>query len=68
VDAPRPHLRCYLAEWYWPELTEELLDETVARLDECVRSVCAAGSPVQLLTVLAVPNDELVFGVFAART
>jgi hypothetical protein len=59
-------LRCYLAEWYRPELTEELLDDTVARLDECVRSMCAAGSPVQLLTVLAVPNDELIFGVFVA--
>ena len=61
-------LRCYLAEWYRPELTEELLDNTVARLDECVRAICAAGSPVQLLTALAVPNDELIFGIFAAGT
>jgi hypothetical protein len=60
------HLRCYLAEWYRPQLTEELLDDTVARLDECVRAMRAAGSPVQLLTALAVPNDELIFGVFAA--
>jgi hypothetical protein len=59
-------LRCYLAEWYGPEVTEELLDNTVARLDECVRAMCAAGSPMQLVTVLAVPNDELIFGVFAA--
>lgn len=60
------HLHCYLAEWYGPEVTEELLEHTVARLDECVRAMCAAGSPMQLVTVLAVPNDELIFGVFAA--
>jgi hypothetical protein len=66
VGSPLSHLRCYLAEWYWPQLTEELLENTVARLDECVRGMCAAGSPVQLLTALAVPNDELIFGVFAA--
>jgi hypothetical protein len=66
VGSPLSHLRCYLAEWYRPELTEELLEHTVARLDECVQSICAAGSPVHLLTVLAVPNDELIFGVFAA--
>jgi hypothetical protein len=60
------HLRCYLAEWYRSELTEELLDNTITRLDECVAAVCAAGSPVQLLMAIAVPNDELVFGVFAA--
>ena len=59
-------MRWYLAEWYGPEVTEELLDNTVARLDECVRAMCAAGSPMQLVTVLAVPNDELIFGVFAA--
>ncbi len=68
MGAPLLQLRCYLAEWYRPELTDELLDNTVARLDECVRAMCAAGSPVQLLTALAVPNDELIFGVFAART
>ena len=66
VGSHLSHLRCYLAEWYGPEVTEELLDNTVARLGECVRSMCAAGSPVQLLTALAVPNDELIFGVFAA--
>ena len=68
VGAIPSHLRCYLAEWYRPELTEELLEDTVSRLDECVRAMCAAGSPVQLLTALAVPGDELIFGVFAARS
>jgi hypothetical protein len=58
--------RCYLAEWYRSELTEELLDCAVTKLDECVSSVCAQGSPVRLLMALAVPDDQLVFGVFVA--
>jgi hypothetical protein len=58
--------RCYLAEWYRSELTEELLDSAVTKLDECVSSVCAQGSPVRLLMALAVPNDQFVFGVFVA--
>jgi hypothetical protein len=66
VDAPRLHLHCFLAEWFRPELTERLLDKTVATLDECVRAMCVAGSPVNLLTALAVSNDELIFGVFVA--
>src|ERR1700744_5550442 len=66
MGSPLSGLRCYLAEWYRPELTEELLEQTVARIDKCVRSMCAAGSPVQLRTVLAIPNDELIFGVFTA--
>ena len=66
VGSPLSQLRCYLAECYRPQLTEELLDNTVARLDECVRAVSAKGLQVQLLTALAVPKDELIFGVFAA--
>jgi hypothetical protein len=58
--------RCYLAEWYRSELTEELLERAVTKLDECVSSVCAQGSHVRLLMALAVPDDQLVFGVFVA--
>jgi hypothetical protein len=66
MSASGLHLRCYLAEWYRSELTEEVLDHAVTRLGECVASVCAEGSQVRLLMALAVPNDELVFGVFVA--
>jgi hypothetical protein len=60
------HLPCYLAEWYQPDLSDELLDHTVARLNDCVATMCKEGSPIRLLMTLAVPNDELIFGVFAA--
>jgi hypothetical protein len=66
VGIPLLYPRCYLAEWYRPDLTEEPLHQIVTRLNEGARAMCAAGSPVQLIWALAVPSDELVFGVFAA--
>lgn len=60
-----PHPPCYLVEWYRPAVTADL-DDIVTKLDDCVASVSTAGSPVQLLMALAVPIDEVVFGVFAA--
>jgi hypothetical protein len=65
MSVPVPRLPCYLVEWYRPEATEDL-EDTVTKLDECVASLSTAGSPVQLLIALAVPIDEVVFGVFAA--
>ncbi|MDT5070262.1 MAG: hypothetical protein QOK02_6417 [Mycobacterium sp.] len=66
MSTPASDLRCYLAEWYRPELTAEGLAHAVSVLDECIASACAAGSPVQLVMTLAVPDDDVVFGVFAA--
>jgi hypothetical protein len=66
MSTPASDLRCYLAEWYRPELTAEGLAHAVSILDKCVASACAAGSPVQLLMTLAVPDDDVIFGVFAA--
>jgi hypothetical protein len=37
-----------------------------ASLDAAVACMCAEGSPVQLVMTLAVPADEVVFGIFAA--
>jgi hypothetical protein len=59
---------CYLVEWYRPGLTEEQLDQIVTKLDECAAIMSAGGCPVRLLITLAVPTDEVVFGVFAASS
>lgn len=59
-------LHCFLAEWYGPELVEDALARTTARLDECAVSIAAEGSPVHLLMTLAVPSDEVVFALFDA--
>ena len=57
---------CYLVEWYRREYVAEPLDVTAAKLDESAASMCAEGLPVQLVTLLAVPADEVVFAVFTA--
>src|SRR5437868_955265 len=59
-------LACYLAEWYRPGLTDEQLDRTATTLQNCAATMSAEGSPVHLLVTLAVPTDEVIFGVFTA--
>ncbi|OBI81902.1 hypothetical protein [Mycobacterium sp. E740] len=57
---------CYLAEWYLPELSEQCVDELVARLDAAAAVATGEGTPVQLLITVSVPSDEVVYGVFDA--
>jgi len=64
IEAPR--LPCYLVEWYRPALTAAPLGDTAARLEEGAATVSHEGASVQLLMTLAVPDDEVLFGVFAA--
>jgi hypothetical protein len=59
---------CYLAEWYLPELTEQCVDEIVARLDAAAATVSDEGDPIRLLATLAVPADEVLYGVFGAAS
>jgi len=66
MSMPVPHLSYYLVEWYRPKLTAEPLERTDAALDDCAASMSADGCPVQVLMTVAVPTDEVVFGVFAA--
>src|SRR4029079_19554120 len=57
---------CYLVEWYHSAVTEEPLDDTVARLKDSAVLMSAQGAPVRLLNLLAVPTDEVLFAVFTA--
>lgn len=59
-------LPCYLVEWYRPEVTAGELDATAASLQAGVAAMCGEGSPVELLITLAIPADEVLFGVFTA--
>ena len=59
---------CYLAEWYLPELTEQSVDDIVARLDAAAATVTDEGTPVRLLVTLSVPTDEVLYGVFGAHS
>jgi hypothetical protein len=58
---------CYLAEWYRLDLGGESLDRSVATIEACASSADERSS-VKLLAMLAVPTDEVVFGVFAAES
>ena len=61
-------LAYYLAEWYLPELTDKSVDDLVAKLDAAAISVSGDGAPVRLLVTLAVPTDEVLYGVFGAHS
>lgn len=55
---------CCLAEWYLPDLTDELIDGYVARLETASAAMRGEGVDVQLVLTLAVPGDEVLYGVF----
>jgi hypothetical protein len=61
-------LAYYLAEWYLPELTEQSVDDVVAKLDAAATLVTSEGTPVRLVVTLAVPTDEVLYGVFGATS
>ena len=61
-------LPCYVVEWYSPRLADESLDQAAVKLDECAAVMRAEGQSVELLMTLAVPTDEVVFGVFGAES
>jgi hypothetical protein len=66
VGSAAPQVAGYLAEWYRPEVTQQPLDDTVAKLDAVAAAMRVEGSPVKLLVTLAVPTDEVIYAVFAA--
>jgi hypothetical protein len=63
-----PEVAYYLAEWYLQELTEQSVDDVVAKLDAAAISVSDEGTPVRLVVTLAVPTDEVLYGVFGAQS
>ncbi|WP_370332624.1 hypothetical protein [Mycolicibacterium hippocampi] len=57
----------FLAEWYVQECAENDLDRIVERLHAATTG-CGACASVRLLATLAVPADEVVFGLFEATS
>ena len=68
VGRAASQVTCYLAEWYRPEVTQQPLDDTVAKLEAVAAAMRLEGSVVKLLVTLAVPTDEVTYGVFAASS
>jgi hypothetical protein len=61
-------LRCFLAEWYRPEVSEHPIDDIATQLDAGAAMMRAEGTPVRLLATVAVPSDEVLYGLFAAES
>jgi len=61
-----PVMSCYLAEWYRPHLTQQVVDGFFAALDAAVRTASGPDRSLRLLVTLAVPTDEVLYGVFTA--
>ena len=68
MNDPASGLSCYLVEWYPAELSEEILDRTLARLHDGAEAMSANGSSAKVLMTLAVPTDEVIFCVFMASS
>jgi len=56
----------YLVEWYQPALTEALLKRTARHIDRSTAELSKAGTAVDLLLTLFMPEDEVAFCLFAA--
>lgn len=66
MAVPAEPLLCYLVEWYRTGLDRQQLDSIATHVDRSSASLRAEGSPVWRVLTVAVPTDDVVFGVFAA--
>lgn len=58
----------FLVEWYRPELTVPPCEGIAAALCASAATMSAQGVRVQLESMLAVPTDEVLFGIFTAES
>ena len=63
MNPPEP---CYLVEWYSPIFLGHTLTQTAELLSASAVATSADGTPVRVSSLIAVPDDEVVFGVFVA--
>jgi hypothetical protein len=62
MDIARLRLHCYLAEWYRSGTTDDADDRTAAALESARASMNFEGSSVALISLLAIPTDEVLLG------
>jgi hypothetical protein len=63
MDPPEP---CYLVEWYSPTFLGCSLTQAAEILSATAVSMSADGILVRVSSLIAVPDDEVVFGIFVA--
>ncbi|MGA7054876.1 MAG: hypothetical protein WBZ37_27130 [Mycobacterium sp.] len=68
VASAEPHPQRFLVEWYGPRTSAHSIGDIVDRLNSRAALMSTRGDQVQLLTAMAVPDDDYTFGVFAAES
>jgi hypothetical protein len=68
MASAEPQPQRFLVEWYGPGTSAHSIGDVIDRLNSRAASMSAGGDQVQLLTAMAVPDDNYTFGVFAAES
>jgi hypothetical protein len=68
MASAEPQPQRFLVEWYGPRTAAHSIGEIVGRLNSRAALMSSRGDRVQLLTAMAVPDDNYSFGVFAAES
>jgi hypothetical protein len=63
--APGP-IATFLVERYWPGIDLDRLRDALPRLESTATAMSAAGSPVEHLGSILMPDDQVVFSLIAA--
>lgn len=68
MNSPLQGTRCYLAEWYRSDLSDDVDDTVFARLTRGVELAGADGAVATVQWSVMVPGDDVIFCVFAAAS
>jgi hypothetical protein len=68
MASAEPQAQRFLVEWYGPRTSAHSIGDIIDRLNSRAAFMSAGGDHVQLLTAMAVPDDDYTFGVFAAES
>jgi hypothetical protein len=68
VNVEAPALQSFLVEWYQPALTGRYVDEIAASLGSSADALLVEGHCVRLQLVVAATEDEVLYGLFEAKT
>lgn len=63
-----PCVSCYLVEWYRDGLPQDAIDESFAMLSQGAGLLSDDGSRAEVVLMLSVPTDDLIFCVFSAAS
>lgn len=64
---PTAAAQCYLVEWYRSGLDSRTVTDIIAALEAGVAAVSdPEQAPVRLIVTMAVPADEVLYGLFGA--